>query len=135
MEKDKEMLVKNKKSLKRFLESFKYCYEGLRYAFYHEQNIIIMLIMGIIALILGLVLNITDVERLVVILLIIVIMSLEMVNTAIEEVVDLIGKHNEKAKVAKDCASGAVGLASILGLIIGIMIYLPRIIEFIRGIL
>ena len=135
MEKDKEMLMKNKKSFKRFLYSFKYCYEGLRYAFYHEQNIIVMLVLGIIALILGLVFDISYVERLVVILLIIVIMSLEMINTAIECTVDLIGKHNEKAKAAKDCASGAVGLASILGLIIGIMIYLPRIIEFIRGIL
>ncbi len=135
MEKDKEMLVKNKKSFKRFLYSFKYCYEGLRYAFYHEQNIIVMLVMGIIALILGLVFNITYTERLIVILLIIIIMALEMVNTAIEATVDLVGQHNEKAKVAKDCASGAVGLASILGLIIGLMIYLPRIIEFVRGIL
>ncbi len=133
MEKDSQIYKKNKKSLKRFLLSFKYCYEGLRYAFYHEQNIIVMLILGIIALALGLVLNISYVERLVVILLILIIISLEMVNTAIESTVNAIDKHNEYTKSAKDTASGAVGFASIMALIIGIMIYLPKLIELIRG--
>lgn len=133
MEKDSQIYQKNKKSFKRFLLSFKYCYEGIRYAFYHEQNIIVMLIMGIIALVLGFILNITYVERLIVILLILIIISLEMVNTAIESAVDAIGKHNENAKHAKDAASGAVGIASILALVIGITIYLPKLIELIRG--
>ena len=38
--KDKEMFIKNKKSFKRFTKSFGYAEEGIRYAFYHEQNII-----------------------------------------------------------------------------------------------
>lgn len=133
MGKDLQIYQKNKKSFKRFLLSFKYCYEGIRYAFYHEQNIIVMLCMGIIALILGFVLNISYVERLIVILLILIIISLEMVNTAIESTIDALGKHSEEAKHAKDSASGAVGFASIMALIIGITIYLPRIIELIRG--
>ena len=47
--KDKEMFIKNKKSFKRFTKSFGYAEEGIRYAFYHEQNIIVMFIAGIIA--------------------------------------------------------------------------------------
>lgn len=133
MKKDFQIYKKNKKSLKRFILSFKYCYEGFRYAFYHEQNVIVMLFVGIIALILGLVLNISYIERLVVILLILIIISLEMVNTAIECTVNALDKHNNYTKSAKDTASAAVGFASIMALVIGLIIYVPKIIELIRG--
>lgn len=134
MEKDSQVFKKNKKSLKRFTLSFKYCYDGIRYAFYHEQNIIVMLVMGIIAMILGIVLDISYTERLVAILLIGMVLSLEMINTAIEAVVNLVTKEKKPlAKVAKDCASGAVGIASIFALILGLLIYLPKLIELLRG--
>lgn len=56
-------------------------------------------------------------------------MALEMVNCAIEATVDLVTEEKKPmAKVAKDCASGAVGIISIIALIIGIMIFLPKII-------
>ena len=122
MEKDLQELKKNKRSLKRFLKSFKYCFEGMRYAFYTEQNIIVMFVIAIISLVLGIFLNINYTERLVIVLLIGIVMSLEMVNCAIEATVDLV------TEVAKDCASGAVGIISIIALIIGIMIFLPKII-------
>ena len=131
MEKDSQMLKENKKSFKRFIKSFKYCAEGIRYAFYHEQNIIVMLVIGILTLLLGLVFDITMYERLIIILTIGVVLSLEMINTAIEAATDLIvdKKQAPLAKVAKDCASGAVGIMSIFAAIIGLSIYLPKIFE------
>lgn len=129
MEKDSVVFKKNKKSFKRFILSFKYCYEGIRYAFYHEQNIIVMFFAGIIALVLGMVLKISYTERLVVLLLIGMVMALEMINTAIEAVVDLHSKDKTPlGKVAKDSASAAVGILSIFAFIIGLLIYLPKII-------
>ena len=126
MEKDLQELKKNKRSLKRFLKSFKYCFEG---AFYTEQNIIVMFVIAIISLVLGIILKINYTERLVVVLLIGIVMALEMVNCAIEATVDLVTEEKKPmAKVAKDCASGAVGIISIIALIIGIMIFLPKII-------
>lgn len=129
--KDKEMFRKNKKSFKRFVKSFSFAKEGIRYAFYHEQNIIVMFIAGIIALILGMVLNITYTERLVIILLVGLILTLELMNTAIEAVVNLHDgdKKSHYGKVAKDCASGAVAIASIFAFIIGAIIFIPNIIE------
>lgn len=129
--KDKEMYKKNKKSLTRFVKSFKYSAEGIRYAFYHEQNIIVMFIMGIIALLMGIILDITYLERLVIIVLIGMILSLELMNTAIEAVVNLHDgdKKSKYGKVAKDCASGAVSIASIFAFIIGLIIFIPYIIE------
>lgn len=122
-----------KKSLKRFIYSFKYSFEGIKYAFYNEVNIFVMMLAGIIAIFLGILLKLSYVECLVIILLIGVILSLELINTAIEAVVDLYTKEkNPLAKVAKDCASGAVSVMSVFAIILGIMIYLPRIIELLR---
>lgn len=129
MEKDLQMYKKNKKSLKRFIKSFKYCAEGMKYAFYHEQNIIVMFIVGILTLLLGIIFKLNKPERLAVLILIGLVMSLEMVNTAIEAVVDLVSPEKHPlAKVAKDCASGAVGIMSIFAAIIGLSIFIPKII-------
>ena len=78
MNKELQELKKNKKSLKRFIESFKYCYEGIVYAFYHEQNIIVMMIMGIITLALGIVFKLELSERLAIIITVGLVLSLEM---------------------------------------------------------
>ncbi len=119
-----------KKSFGRFLKSFKYCYEGIKYAFYHEVNLLVMILVAIIVLLLGIFLKISYVERLIVVSLIGFVLSLEMINCAIEATVDLVTKDKKTlAKIAKDCASGAVGVASIVAAIMGLMIYLPKIVE------
>ena len=131
MGKDYEEFKKNKKSTKRFLKSFKYAGQGIKYAFYHEQNIIVMLFAGIIAVTLGILFEISYVERLVILVLIGVILAMEMMNTAIEACVNLHdgNKKSHYGKVAKDCASGAVAIASVLALIIGLLIFIPYILE------
>lgn len=131
MGKDYETLKKNKKSFKRFVKSFGYSGEGIKYAFYHEQNIIVMFFMAIIAIILGLVFKITYMERLVILVLIGMILSLEMINTAIEAAINLHdgNKKSKEGKIAKDCASAAVSIASIFAFIIGLLIFMPHIIE------
>ena len=134
MGKDYEEFKKNKKSLKRFVKSFGYAGEGIKYAFYHEQNIFVMMFAGIIAVILGIVFNITYTERLVILVLIGVILSMEMMNTAIEACVNLHDgdKKSKYGKVAKDCASGAVAIASIFAFIIGLLIFIPYILEMFK---
>ena len=131
MEKDFQVYKKNKKSLKRFIKSFGYAGQGIKYCFYHEQNIIVMFIMAIIALVLGMIFNITYMERLIILVLIGMILALELLNTSIEAVVNLHegNKKSHYGKVAKDCASGAVAVACILALIIGILIFMPYILN------
>ena len=119
-----------KKSFKRFVLSFKYCFEGMRYAFYHEQNIFVMLIAGIVALVLGILLKVSYMESLVLVSLIGVTLAFEMINTAIEACVNLVTHEiKEDARHAKDCASAAVGILSVFDLIVGIMIFVPKIID------
>ncbi len=122
---------KDKKSLKRFIKSFTYAFEGIKYSFYHEQNIIVMLFLGIIAIVMGFIFKIGYMEKLTIILLIAIILPLELINTAIEAVVDLHDgdKKSKYGKVAKDCASAALLVASLFALVIGIIIFMPHIIE------
>ena len=134
MGKDYNELKENKKSFKRFLKSFSFAWQGIKYAFYHEQNIIVMLFAGIIAITLGILLEISYMERLIILVLIGVILAMEMMNTAIEACVNLHdgNKKSHYGKVAKDCASGAVAIASIFALIIGLLIFIPYIWEMFK---
>ena len=110
-------------------KSFGYALQGLSFSFKENQNIKIHIIVGIVVLILGVVLGLTKYEMFSVSLLIVLVISAEMINSAIEEVVNLlIDEHNEHAKIAKDVGAGMVLLISIFAVIVGLFIFLPHII-------
>ncbi len=122
------------KGFKRFINSFKYSLSGIKYAFKTEINIKIMLIIGLIAITLGIILKISITRLIIVIFLTGVILSLEMINTSIENTIDLITeKYNPKAKIAKDCASASLTILSLIAIIIGIIIFIEPIIKLIGG--
>ena len=121
---------KKKYSLTRFINSFKYAFNGIKTSFKTEQNLIIHLIGLIINLILIFVLKLSTIEICIIILLITLVISLELVNTAIENVVNLAMPNiHPLAKISKDTASGAVLICCIGSIIIGIIIYVPKIVE------
>lgn len=107
--------------------SFKYAWAGISYSFKHNQNIKIHIMVAVVVLFFGLFLGLTKYEMFSVALLIVMVISAEMINTSIEEVVDLlVDEHNEHAKVAKDVGAGMVLLISIFSVVIGIFIFLPH---------
>ena len=92
-------------------------------------------IAAIVAVIAGLVFNISSVEWFFVILIIGLVAAAEMINTAIERCVDLVTKeYKELAKNAKDIAAGAVLVMSMFSVVIGIIIFLPKIMNLLGGI-
>ena len=110
-------------------KSFKYALEGLSYSIKDNQNIKIHLIVGIFVLIFSLLLGLSKYEIFSISLLIILVISAEMINTAIEEVVNLlVNEHRQEAKIAKDVGAGMVLLVSLFALIIGLFIFIPHII-------
>ncbi len=110
-------------------KSFIYAWQGLSYSFKENQNIKIHIIIAILVLIFGLILGLTKYEIFSVSLLIVLVISSEMINSAIEEVVNLlIDEHNEHAKIAKDVGAGMVLLVSIFAFVIGLFIFIPHII-------
>lgn len=118
------------------LVSFKYAWAGLRYAFITQRNFRIHTIIGTLAISLGIVLQITTVQMAIIGLTIALVMVLELLNTAIESVVDLTVKHtyHELAKIAKDCAAGAVLISAITSVIVASLILLPPLTNLIATI-
>ena len=113
------------------LLSFKYAWAGVSYAFTTQRNFRIHTIIGTLAVSLGLFLNISAVEMAIITLTCAIVMVLELLNTAIEAVVDLTVKqtYHELAKIAKDCAAGAVLLSAIAALIVASWILLPPLLK------
>jgi diacylglycerol kinase (ATP) len=116
--------------------SFKYAWAGISYVFSTQRNFRIHTIIGTLAVSLGLFLNISATEMAVITLTCAIVMVLELLNTAIEAVVDLTVKqtYHELAKIAKDCAAGAVLVSAISALMIAIWILLPPLLKLIISI-
>lgn len=122
--------LRNKKfGWKRFLNSFKYSMQGLKYAYLHEQSMFIHALATFLGVILGFVLKISRNEWIVVISLLCLIAVIELINTSIEATCDAItDTYHPLIKIAKDTASSAVFIASIVSLFVGLVIFVPKII-------
>ena len=107
--------------------SFKYAWAGVRYAFATQRNFRIHTFIGIAAVGLSVLFHVTPVEISIVTLTCALVMVLELLNTALESVVDLtVGQsYHELAKIAKDCAAGAVLISAIAALLVASCIILP----------
>ena len=112
-------------------KSFKFAIDGLKTAFTKGRNFRIQISLGAAAVILGMVFKITPFEWLGLILIIASVLILELVNTAIEEIVNMVSPEiQERAKIAKDVSAGAVLVASIAAIFIGAFLFLPKILNW-----
>lgn len=119
------MKPKNKK----IINSFKYALQGIFTSFKTEKNMKIHIIIMILVIIAGVIFKINKIEWIICVLLFTMVIAGELFNTSIETVVDMVmPEKNEKAKIAKDVAAGAVLVLAIGAAIIGIMIFMPKII-------
>lgn len=118
---------------KNFIEAMKNATTGICYTIRTQTNIKIQIVFGIIVVILAAVLEAELYEIIGIIISIFLVLFAEMLNTAVETTVDLITKeYNIKAKIAKDVMAGAVLLTSINSVIIGCIIFIPKIWTFIN---
>ena len=117
-------------SFKRFLNSIKYSIQGLVHGYKNEQSLWLHGISSILAIILGIILNISFNQWAIILIALVVVLAVELLNTAIEETVDLVTKEiHPLAKVAKDSASAAAFVSSIVATIICLFIFIPYIID------
>lgn len=118
-----------KRGLNRLVNSFKYALDGLKYAFKYEQNLIVHIVVTIAVIVFGFLFKISLIEWLILILIIGLVIATELINTSIEATIDLCTKEvNPLAKIAKDTAAGAVLVFAITAVIIGLIIFVPKII-------
>lgn len=115
-------------ALERYVKSFFHALDGIRYAIVHEHNMIIIVLAIIVVTIAGFYYNLSDYEWLFCIIMFGMVSGSEMINTAIEAVVDLETiKIHPLAKIAKDTASSASLIFSISSFIGALIIFVPKI--------
>ena len=109
-------------------KSFGYAFEGIFDTIKAERNMQIHCFMTLCVVIAGFVCRITWSEWLVCLILFALVTSFELMNTALEAVVDLVTEEKKPlAKKAKDAAAGAVLASALFAALIGLMIFIPKI--------
>jgi diacylglycerol kinase (ATP) len=114
--------------MKKRIQSFVYAARGIKVVFSSEANMQIHIVVAALVLIFGIVFKISIMEWIVCLLCIGLVFGAEMLNTAIENVVDLASPDlHPLAGKAKDIAAGAVLLCAIISVIIGLLIFEPKV--------
>ncbi len=118
--------MKNKK----LLNSFKYAFKGIFSSFKSERNMKIHVLIMLIVILMGIFFHISIGEWIICLILFCLVISGELFNTAIETTVDLVSlKENYQAGLAKDIAAGAVLVLAFGSALIGLIIFVPKIIS------
>lgn len=110
------------------IESLKNMLDGFIYSLKHESNLKIHFFIAIVVFALCTYLNLSAIEFCIVVIVIAFVIATEMINTAIEQTINLCWGHkiHPIAKIAKDIASLSVFVASVCAIIIGYLIVLPK---------
>lgn len=125
------VLAADKKRKHTLVSSFKFGFEGIAEAAVKERNVQIHIAISIFVIIAGFVFSINKFEWIAIILSIGGMVSMEMMNTAIERTVDMYTKeYHPLAKQAKDVAAGAVLVFAIASVLIGCIIFLPKLLAW-----
>ncbi|CAN5627350.1 diacylglycerol kinase family protein [soil metagenome] len=122
------IIVMNKEQS--LLKGFYNAWKGIQNFFLHDRNGRIHLGAGIATVLAGFILKVSAIEWVVLLICIAVVISLEMINAAIEKLCDMVHKDfHPGIKIIKDISAGAVLLAAVISIVIGTIIFLPKIIE------
>ena len=123
-------MEQEKFSLQKRLESFKYAFNGLKLLLKIEHNSRIHLFVTICVVIAGFSLRISLFEWALIVLAVGFVFSMEIINSSIEKLADFVSpaKH-ETIKIVKDMAAAAVLVSAIAAAIIGLIIFIPKILD------
>ena len=117
----------NMSVMKKRIRSFGYAGRGIRVVFGTEPNMKIHIVIALLVIICGFIFSISMTEWMICLLCIGLVFGMEMMNTAIENVVDLASPNlHPLAGKAKDIAAGAVLICAIVSVIVGLLIFLPK---------
>jgi diacylglycerol kinase (ATP) len=119
--------------MRKFIRGFGYALNGIWHATATQLNFRVHLVAAIIAVYAGYALHISKDEWLWIILCIAMVLVAELFNTALEFLTDLVSPdYNKKAGLAKDMGAGAVLITAICALVIGLIIFVPKLLVLIH---
>lgn len=118
------------KSVRNILSKFKWAFEGVYYGLRYDRSIQIQTMIASVVIALSIFLELNNYDFIVVIILCVIVLITEFINSAIENLSDYVceQEYSMKIKRVKDLAAGAVLVASVSALVIGIMIFYKYII-------
>jgi diacylglycerol kinase (ATP) len=110
--------------------SFRHAWDGVRYVITTQPNFRIHIALSTLAIILSYAFGISTVEKIIIVFTILLGLTCEMINTAIESVTDLIvGEWKVEAKIAKDVSAGMMLVTAIGAVVVAYIIFLPYILQ------
>ena len=125
----KEEFERRNLNTKSVMNIIKYSLNGIKAYMDEGKSFLIYSFCAIVEIILGFVFHINGLEWILIICMLGIILSVELLNTAIESVCDLVTKeYNPFVKIAKDCGSGATFIIFVVMLILNVIIFSPKII-------
>ena len=120
--------MENKFSLVKRFKSFKYAFNGLKTLLLEEHNSRIHLLAAVVAIVAGFYFDISDAEWLFVLVAIGGVFAVELINSAIENLADMVTTEQHPViKKVKDLAAGGVLIVSIMAFVIGLIIFVPKL--------
>lgn len=112
-------------------KSFSFAFDGLKTAFVREPHFKFHTFAAVTTLILAAILGFTPLEWLVLVFTITLVLVLELVNTSLEAIVNIVSPQiQNEAKIAKDVAASAVLIASFTAFLVGLILFVPKILAF-----
>lgn len=126
MNSKKQKRTHKKMGFKRLLNSFKYSWDGLVYAYGNEQSLWLHAAGVFVIVLLGIIFKINFYEWMALVISMVIVLAIELLNTAIEATVDLVTHDiHPLAKIAKDCGSAAACVTGFLMACVAIYIFIP----------
>ncbi len=117
--------------MRKFVRSFVFAFRGICLAYRGERNIKVQSVIGVVAVSAAFFFKIPGSDFLIIILVSAAVISLEMVNTALERLADILSpEYNRKYGIIKDIMAGAVLIMAISSAIIGVVIFYRPFMEF-----
>lgn len=127
------MEEENKWKNKSFIKAAKYSLEGILYFIKDGRNIKIQIVAAILVIIAAIILKVSAIEMAILGLTIFLVFAFEVMNTSIEKLADLYTmEYNLKVKVIKDTAAGAVSLVALGAVVVGVIIFGPKILALLN---
>lgn len=116
-------------SLKKRIKSFSYAFAGLRVLFREEHNARIHAVAAVLAVAMGFLLRISPMEWIAVVIVIGMVFAAEIINSSIERTADFVkAERDDRKRDIKDLGAAAVLVCAIAAAVVGIIIFLPKII-------
>lgn len=127
----RDKLIRNKdtgSTLVRYQKSFFHAIDGIKYVICNEHNLVIIILAMLVTTIMGFAFKVSLLEWLFIITSFALVLGCELLNSAIEALVDLTTSNiNPLAKIAKDCGAGATLVFSFMAFVGALIIFIPKL--------